>query len=864
MYALGGGEGDGGGAGDEGATREVVEPDVIRRHDNLLYVLNQFRGLSLVDLETETVLAQVPTTGYPRDLYVVGDRAYVLVGYAADYTVDGLTVGFDVRARLYVVDVSDPANASIIAAHDLQGDLVDSRLVGNVLYAICAEFGWFWGGGIPVKAQTSSSWVTSVHVGDPANIHPVDEVSFAGLGDVVQATSDAIFVAASDWSTDSTAITYVDISDPGGLTDIRGSVTVPGDVADRFKMDAYNGVLRIVSGSWRNERRVHLTTVDLADPDVLEVIASNEFLRARGERLFATRFDGDRAYIVTFFVVDPLFVVDLSDPANPQVTGELETPGWSTHIEPRGDTLVALGVDNTKGSQVTVSLFDVTDPTDPSLADRVWFGDDWSWSNAYADVKAFSVFDDMILVPFSGWGGGFGGYDRLQFVSYAPGDLETRGYVDLDGAAIRSFEYADAYYAVTAEYVSTIDASDLDNPDVTGRATLAENMADFLELSPTVAAEIVSELDTGMTRVRTVGLATKAIGEATVKIGQLVDAHVYGQSVVLVGTVWNNLPEYRVAIVDCSDPAAPDVLDTLQIPVEPFHGGWWPMMMDSPGKMSIAFMPPMPYAAQNTTFVVGNALALRCFAPEYDQRVGNGHVGQGLALVDLDARAWTSMLGLGFDSIDRIGQAGDKLYISSRRPTVSKSLFGNPMCAHFLTELDLAGPVAGPTVNTPGTFVHYNPATDVLTLRDEQWLPNFEHRTDLRTVSWDGGETVAPIAEMPLPQGVGLVMGRDGRVYFERYHNGVHLHSATVGADGALTPGPDVLVTQQWASLIDARGSSAYVSVGPGAIARYDFDNAPSLGLLVEAMGTPRRIRFGTDAAYAPLGYFGVVPLPYN
>jgi len=68
-------------------------------------------------------------------------------------------------------------------------------------------------------------------------------------------------------------------------------------------------------------------------------------------------------------------------------------------------------------------------------------------------------------------------------------------------------------------------------------------------------------------------------------------------------------------------------------------------------------------------------------------------------------------------------------------------------------------------------------------------------------------------------------------------------------------------VTDEWASLIDANGTSAYLSVGGGAIARYDCTGKPALAELVQVMGTPVQMHFGSSAAYAPLGYFGVASL---
>ena len=181
---------------------------------------------------------------------------------------------------------------------------------------------------------------------------------FPGYGGLIQATNYAIFCVSTDWNNVST-ITYVDITDAAGKILIRGTADVPGYMADRFKMDAWNGVLRVVTNTWWPDQQTVVTTLDIANPDSIMQLGQTSLANASGETLFATRFDGPLAYIVTYLRVDPLFVVDLSDPANPTVKGELEIPGWSTHIEPMGDRLIALGVDDSAGRKVMVSLFDV-------------------------------------------------------------------------------------------------------------------------------------------------------------------------------------------------------------------------------------------------------------------------------------------------------------------------------------------------------------------------------------------------------------------------------------------------------------------------------------------------------------------------
>lgn len=884
-----------GAGGAEAVAREVVEPDVVRRDGNLLYVLNQFRGLTIVDLGAREILARVPTYGYPRDLYLAGPRAYVLVGQPGTYRILEGTASFDVNSRLYVVDVSTPEQAHVMSKFDMEGDLVDSRLVGNVLYAVGADVEWGWdvvpgtggadGGVVAVdepavpavrKAATGLSWVTSINVADPDNIHEADRLSFDGQGTVIQATSSAIFVAAPDWSSDATTITYIDIDDAAGQLEVRGSVQVQGQVADRFKMDAYEGVLRVVSSVWATERRVNLTTVRLTDPDNLQVLAEHDFETAHGDSLFATRFDGPRGYVVTYFQVDPLYVLDLSDPANPRVAGELEVPGWSTHIEPMGDRLLALGVDDTNGRRVSVSLFNVTDPEAPALVERVSFGDDWSWSSAHSDVKAFAVFDGLAVVPFSGWNYGSNGYDRLQFIGFTRDDLTLHGYVDLNGAVLRTLDYNSLYYGLTQEELATIDASDLDNPEVIHRLPLAENVVDFAELSPGVGAEVVAMRD-GKTVVHTVDTAGKVIGSVETAVGDVVEALPYESSVVLVGSRWeSSVSNYVVAVVDCSDPAQPEVDANFKLEFSPFYywdypilfagtsffGGVGSMMVDMPAYW---WWWGIPGLAQDTVFRMGDTLVIRGRASSYDATVGDVAAQQGVALVDLTDPAPGRTVGLGFADVVSVDPAGLKLVVGTRVAGQTEPL--RPVCSYYVTEVDVLAdvPVAGPTANVPGTFVQYDPDEDILTLLDDQWSAVLALTRTLRTVRWDGSAAVTSVDSVQLPGVSMTVLGRGDRVYFDAYDDRDYgLYAATVSASGALDVGERVTVADDWAGLVDAKGDSAFVQIAGQSVARYLFDgNEGELAEELDVMATPTRIRFGETQAYLVLGNAGVVRTPY-
>lgn len=878
--------------------REVVEPDVIRRAGDTLYVLNQYRGLTIVDLRQKKIVAQAPTYGYPRDLYVVGNRAYVLVASASQYAADGPTVSFSVASRLYVVDLNDPENTSL-PTFDLNGDLVDSRLVGDVLYAVCAEYQYYYDGVAVAKSATSASWVTSVNVADPGNIHQVAGVSFDGLGSVIQATNSAIFVAAPDWQSNQTGITYVDISDPAGAIAVAGSITVPGYVADKYKMDAYQGVLRVVSNDWNwsQGRKNFVTTIDLADPMNLQVLGSTELSDASGETLFATRFDGPRAYVVTYLVKDPLFVLDLSDPANPKVAGKLIVPGWSTYIEPQGNRLIALGVDDTNGRRVCVSMFDVTDPASPQqIGDKATFGDNWSWSSAYNDVKAFTVLDDVLIVPFSGWTD-TGGYDRLQFVSYGDAGVTARGYVDVQGTVLRSFEYEGRYYGVTTEQLSIIDGSDLDAPVVEEGLTLAEYVAKVVTLSPSLRAEIVTQSATEKTLVRLVNADDAVVAETETAIGSLSEAHPYGSSLVLVGTDYDQTTYesyYLVSLIDCSTPETPNVKPVVKVGVQPYYSGWWyrGWLADDVAMPATAGVAPaesdsakslaMPWwgwwLPGDMAFVLGNTLALRCYGGTFDVAFGGDTPWQGLALVDLVADQWTNTIGLGYAEIVSINAAGNKLCIGTQDSAGYDFL--KPLAANNLRLLDVNLLLMGPAVNVPGTFVQYEPERKLLVVRDEQWGTGWNYTTRLRSLSWDGSTALEPLDELKLPSGFNTVLGRGARLFIDASayvsvepvsatdgtvsstdESRYSLYAATLSDAGIFDLGDPVLVTKQWGSLFDAQGSKAYVTIG-NALAVYDFSGAPALAGLYETMGYPTSICFGAEDAYVSFGYAGLAKIP--
>lgn len=370
--------------------RAIEEADLYRLADGRLYLLNAYRGLTIVDLAQLRLLGHLPMAGTPLEMYLRNGRVLVLL---ADLQGD---------TRLLEVAVTDPAQPAVSASATLAGGYRTSRLVGDVLYAV-------------TDREVRSFRLDRTPFVAVAGVVPGEATSFA------HASSTLLFLA-SGYSGNGTTITLVDLSDTTGTLTLRGKLTLPGYLSDDQKLDYGGGVLRVVTHDWTDSGLSRLFTVDVSDADAPAILATLEL--ARGEQLFATRFTGDRAYLVTFEQVDPLWVIDLTDPAHPMIAGELVVPGYATQMVVDGTQLVTLGVDPELGWQTTVSLFDVTQPAFPALLDRELLGE--STSPALSERKAFAVYPDRILVPR---------WEGLTVVDRSTDSLAIRGTIKVAGGA---------------------------------------------------------------------------------------------------------------------------------------------------------------------------------------------------------------------------------------------------------------------------------------------------------------------------------------------------------------------------------------------------------------------------------------------
>lgn len=452
--------------------REIEEADIVKYDEGYFYLSNTYTGLRIIDgqpIDRPEMMGGLPLGGRGVELFVRDDHAFVFT--AADFAYcAGEPVGFEEEAfeqvvrpsydgsRLWVVDVTDKMEPTLAATVDLDGFVVATRRVGDVIYAT---------GNI-----LSTVFVTSINIADPSGVFVADSQRFSGDSLDIHVSNDAIYIYGDDPTVaETTLVTYVDISDPDGAIEVRDQFRVPGQVDNRFFIDEFADTLRIVTEEFRTDtftRIVALYTYDVSNPDDVSRLA--EVPLVTGESLRAVRFDGDRGYAVTFEIIDPLFVLDLSDPNDPQVAGELEVPGFSTHLVPLGDRLVGVGFDDTAGVRPAVSLYDVADPADPRQLSRIVLGDRGSFdtsSEATVDEKALRVLEDagMIMLPFAGFDDeNLEWFDALQLISLEPRKLTQRGTIEHRGLVRRSNLLDDRVWILSDLSFQVVDIDDLDAP----------------------------------------------------------------------------------------------------------------------------------------------------------------------------------------------------------------------------------------------------------------------------------------------------------------------------------------------------------------------------------------------------------------
>lgn len=330
---------------------------------------------------------------------------------------------------LVVIDVSDPISPSLKQKFEVSGNPITTRMVGDTVYAISQFYIWKSNDTYLLPEIVTGKYTETISPReiyyDPDAILPssflnilavnVDDMRWDSLS-ILADYSSTIYMSGSslyltflkwnyywnafnmpDRASESSSIcttTIYKIESDGLLMAVTARGDVNGYPVNQFALDEYDSYLRIATtdGLWNNRTNaVYVLDSSLAIVGSLEDIAPNE-------SIYSARFVGNTLYLVTFRLVDPFFVIDLTNPSAPRLLGELELPGFSTYLHPIDDKhILGIGIE---GSQLKISMFNVSDLTAPVEAFR-YVTRNSSYSEANWDHKAvlFDVAKELLVIP---------------------------------------------------------------------------------------------------------------------------------------------------------------------------------------------------------------------------------------------------------------------------------------------------------------------------------------------------------------------------------------------------------------------------------------------------------------------------------
>lgn len=365
---------------------------------------------------------------YPIGIFVNGDKLAILGSeYHFPLVYDKYYV-VGIRTFVKVYDVKNPDNPILLRDLVISGSYFNSRMIGDYVYFVVSEAAYLINETLFLPEINSD--------GKIIRIAPTEIRYFNGTDEYYQYTTffamnmqnitespvyltlmlgstcnmyvslNNIYVTYRGWDWDgNTTIYRIRVQGSNMTCEARG--TVPGHERNQFSMDEYNDYFRIETMTWTQNwtTQTNLYVLDMN----LSVVGKLEGL-ALGENFHSARFMGNRAYFVTFKKTDPLFVIDLSQPTNPLVLGELHIPGYSDYLHPYDEThLIGIGKHTVEADEgdfawyqgVKISLFDVTDVNNPKQIANYTIGDRGSDSPVLSDHKAF-LFDkprNLLAIP---------------------------------------------------------------------------------------------------------------------------------------------------------------------------------------------------------------------------------------------------------------------------------------------------------------------------------------------------------------------------------------------------------------------------------------------------------------------------------
>lgn len=498
----------------------VAEADIFQTDGSFIYTVRQ-GVLQIVDArdpQNLVISGSAPIEGWTSGFYLTGDRLVVVSSSWDSARGDAAAGGARMIAPFWLrgkpvtlvttYDISDKGNPSVVHRTSLDGSLNDSRMVNGRLYVAIGNSldipeplivhtarGDYYetadsyinrvrsqfmdalpeysadgvtssavaGNDILAPRWSKNSQLLSIAVFDPAGEEggPVGLTTTVGTNGTVYASADSLFVASTDWCSPwwgagglTTQIYKFGLE--GDQAPFEGFGTVDGYVLNQFAMDEEAGYFRIATTSGWGADATNSIYVMADTGDDLEVVGAITNLGLT-ERIYSVRFEGDHGYVVTFRQTDPFYTLDLSDPFDPRVAGELKLPGYSSYLQEIGPGLViGLGRNADENGRVNglkLTVFDTSDLANPReiSSTALTSGSMYEWSSAESDHHAISWFpaQGILALPVTTYDANWNGSHFVKVLRISQDGIESLGEVAHDSSIQRTLRINDLLFSMS-------------------------------------------------------------------------------------------------------------------------------------------------------------------------------------------------------------------------------------------------------------------------------------------------------------------------------------------------------------------------------------------------------------------------------
>ncbi|MFH1451912.1 MAG: beta-propeller domain-containing protein [archaeon] len=440
----------------------VDEADIIKNDGKYIYLVNgnEVVILNAFPATNMKILSEIEFNNQQEnigEIFINGDKLIVFtneyVNYyktmevrcLGGYMCPGPSFGEQIT-NVKIYDVSDKENPKLDDEIKVTGNYANSRMIGDYVYLITNQYIY------------DEVYLPQVTINEDTKTIQPDEISYVPMKDynfqftlilainintaktneetIISGSTQNVYVSQNNIFTtytkykswyetldneeDETETTMISkISIDKDKIEYQSTGKVPGHILNQFSMDEYNQNFRIATtiGEVWNSETPSLNNLYILDEE-MKTIGELEGL-APGESIYSVRFMGKRAYVVTFKKIDPLFVIDLSNPESPEVLGKLKIPGYSDYLHPIDENhIIGIGKEAVEASSediigrnidfawyqgVKLAIFDVRDVENPIELHKVEIGDRGTDSDALHNHKAF-LYDkekELLVIPIT-------------------------------------------------------------------------------------------------------------------------------------------------------------------------------------------------------------------------------------------------------------------------------------------------------------------------------------------------------------------------------------------------------------------------------------------------------------------------------